>query len=71
MSWPGASGPSQGMSGLSWASVGIGAILLGLGMLAVAVAYAWRPTDQSARRLFLASITYLPLLWILMAVGRK
>ena len=47
---------------------GIGAILLGLVFLAMAVRFAMnRSTRQRARSCFYTSITYLPLLWILMA----
>jgi protoheme IX farnesyltransferase len=57
--------------GLANAAYGIGAIVLGAGLLGFAVVFAIRRTDLSARRLFLASIIYLPLLWTLMALGRQ
>jgi protoheme IX farnesyltransferase len=47
-----------------------GALLLGLAQFAVAVRFALARTDANARTLFYASITYLPLLWLLMAAGR-
>jgi protoheme IX farnesyltransferase len=56
--------------GLANATYGIGAILLCLGLLAIAVQFARRRTDAHARQLFYASIVYLPLLWALMAIGR-
>ena len=49
----------------------IGALMLGLAQLAMAVRFAMRRTDTNARALFYASITYLPLLWLLMAAGRR
>jgi len=57
--------------GLANAAYSIGAIVLGAGLLAMAVVFAIRRTDANARRLFYASIIYLPLLWTLMALGRK
>ena len=57
--------------GLANAAYSIGAIVLGAGLLGFAVSFAMRRTDDRARRLFLASIVYLPLLWTLMALGRK
>jgi heme o synthase len=43
-----------------------GALVLGLGFLVFAVRFARERTNGNARRLFLASISYLPLLWGLM-----
>jgi len=57
--------------GLANAAYSIGAIVLGAGLLAMAIVFATRRTDAHARRLFYASIIYLPLLWTLMALGRK
>jgi heme o synthase len=57
--------------GLASAAYSIGAILLGVALLATAVVFAIRRTDASARQLFYASIVYLPLLWTLMAFGRR
>jgi protoheme IX farnesyltransferase len=48
----------------------VGALLLGIGLLVVAVRFAVRPSDTSARTLFLGSILYLPLLWTLLGVAR-
>jgi len=47
-----------------------GAAVLGLAFLALAVQFARHRTAADARRLFFGSITYLPLLWILMVVNR-
>jgi protoheme IX farnesyltransferase len=49
----------------------IGAMALGIGQLMLAVRFALRRSDASARTLFYGTITYLPLLWILMAVARR
>ena len=46
------------------------AFVLGAAMLWLSVQFARTPDDRSARTLFLASITYLPLLWIAM-IGDK
>jgi protoheme IX farnesyltransferase len=56
--------------GLAGPWYGLGALVLGLAQLGVALHFAVHRTQESARRLFYASITYLPLLWILMAVAR-
>jgi protoheme IX farnesyltransferase len=47
-----------------------GAIAGGLGILALSMSFASQRTDERARRLFLASITYLPMLWILLIADR-
>jgi heme o synthase len=47
-----------------------GALALGLAFFALAVQFARARTNGSARRLFLGSITYLPLLWGLMLGDR-
>jgi len=47
-----------------------GGLVLGLGFLACAAAFAWKRTVGSARRLFLASVLYLPLLMGLMVFDR-
>jgi heme O synthase-like polyprenyltransferase len=39
-------------------------------MLALAFRFLIRRTNENARTLFLGSIIYLPLLWIVMVVGR-
>jgi protoheme IX farnesyltransferase len=56
-----------GMSGPTYA---IAALVLGVGQLALAMRFLTSRTDQNARSLFYASITYLPLLWIIMAAAR-
>jgi len=43
-----------------------GALILGLIFLGFAVQFARQRTNDTARRLFLGSISYLPLLWGLM-----
>jgi protoheme IX farnesyltransferase len=43
-----------------------GALVLGLAFLALGLRFAARRSNENARRLFLGSITYLPLLWGLM-----
>lgn len=46
------------------------AAVLGVALLALSVRFALRRSDASARVLFFASITYLPLLWITMIANR-
>ncbi len=48
----------------------IGALILTLLFLGLAVRFAMTRHRNDARRLFFGSITYLPLLWILMIAGR-
>jgi protoheme IX farnesyltransferase len=48
----------------------VGAVIGSVAMLALAIWFALDRNDQRARLLFLASITYLPLLWILLLVDR-
>jgi protoheme IX farnesyltransferase len=50
-----------GLSGTSYLAVALG---LGLGLLWLAIRFARARSDESARTLFLASIVYLPLIWI-------
>lgn len=47
-----------------------GAGIMSALFLALAARFAWDRTTSSARRLFFGSITYLPLLWILMVFNR-
>ena len=47
-----------------------GALILGLGFLGCAAAFAWKRTVAGARRLFLASVLYLPLVLGLMVFDR-
>jgi protoheme IX farnesyltransferase len=46
------------------------ALVLGLVLLVLAVRFAFARSEGSARALFIGSITYLPLLWIVMIVDR-
>jgi heme o synthase len=48
----------------------VGALVLGLLFLVLTLKFARTRASGDARRLFFASIIYLPLLWILMIVGR-
>ncbi len=52
--------------GLAGRTYFAGALGLGLAFLALALRFAWRRTNDTARHLFLGSISYLPLLWGLM-----
>jgi protoheme IX farnesyltransferase len=56
--------------GVSNGTYAVGALTIGVLYLALAVAFAWRRSEQQARLLFYGSITYLPLLWVLLTVGR-
>ncbi len=56
-----------GLSGAAYLAV---ALTLGLMLFALAVRFAARPADDSARQLFLGSIAYLPILWIAMIANR-
>ena len=49
----------QGSGAFAYA---VAAVILGVGQLACAVAFAWKRDDVSARRLLRASLIYLPLL---------
>jgi len=42
-----------------------------LGFIVYSLLFAWRPTPQSARRLFFVSIIYLPLLLLLMTLDKS
>jgi protoheme IX farnesyltransferase len=56
--------------GMTTGVYAIGALVLGLVQLALAVAFARHRSIANARTLFFASIIYLPLLWILMVLAR-
>ena len=56
--------------GLAGRAYFFGALVLGLAFLALALQFAGHRNQLSARRLFLGSITYLPLLWGLLLTGR-
>ena len=57
--------------GMAGRAYGIGALVLGITLVAVAVGFAVHRSRENARMLFLATITYLPLLLILMAFSRR
>ena len=57
--------------GLTSATYALAALLLGIAQLGLSFRFMELRTNDSARALFYASITYLPLLWILMGVGRR
>ena len=57
-------------AGISGTVYFVSALALGLALLVLAVRFAATRNDRAARALFLGSITYLPLLWILMIAGR-
>jgi protoheme IX farnesyltransferase len=56
--------------GFAGATYAIGALVLGVAQLALAFRFALSRTLGTARALFYGSITYLPLLWLLMAFAR-
>jgi heme o synthase len=56
-----------GLSGLVYAAV---ALVLGAALLWMAVRFAVTRSDRSARWLFFSSITYLPLIWIVMMADK-
>ena len=55
------------MSGPAYAA---GATIGGIALLVLAISFALQRTNERARRLFLGSITYLPLLWALLIADR-
>jgi len=57
--------------GMAGRAYGIGALVLGMTLVCVAVGFAVNRSRENARMLFLATIAYLPLLLILMAVSRR
>lgn len=56
--------------GLASQVYGVGVLILGLMQFALTVRFAMSRTKANARVVFYASITYLPLLWALMAYAR-
>lgn len=56
-----------GMTGTGYFA---GALAITLLFLALTMRFAWTRTIADARRLFFGSIIYLPILWVLMIVGR-
>jgi len=47
------------------------AATLGMGLLGLAIRFAQSRTDRHARTLFLATIAYLPLIWLAMIVNKQ
>jgi protoheme IX farnesyltransferase len=58
------------VAGVSGTAYLIAALPLGLALVWLALRFASRRTDESARHLFLGSIAYLPILWIAMIANR-
>jgi heme o synthase len=56
-----------GLSGFAYAGV---ALVLGVALLGMALRFAATRSERSARWLFLGSITYLPLIWIVMMADK-
>jgi len=56
--------------GLTSGVYAVGALILGTAQMIIAFNFAFRRTDANARRLFYASITYLPLLLIVMGLSK-
>jgi protoheme IX farnesyltransferase len=56
-----------GVSGLTYGAV---ALALGVVLVWLAVRFALTRTDRAARWLFLSSITYLPLIWVVMMADK-
>ena len=57
--------------GLTNAGYAVGALVLGLAQLGTAIRFLRHRSEVNARVLFYASITYLPLLWVLMVLGKR
>ena len=57
--------------GMTGAVYGVAALVLGIGLVVLAARFMIARTNDAARRLFFGSIIYLPLLWILMGIGRR
>ncbi|HET9369785.1 MAG TPA: heme o synthase [Vicinamibacterales bacterium] len=57
--------------GLTNAAYAIGALVLGLLQFVLAVRFAFGRTDGNARALFIGTIAYLPLLWLLMGLMKR
>ena len=54
------------LAGIAGHAYFFGALLLGVAFLAVGIAFGLRETRAGARRVLLASLAYLPLLFLLM-----
>ena len=61
---------APGVTGISGSGYVAAAIVLGVALLLLAIRFATKRTDVSARHLFLGSIIYLPVLWIAMIANR-
>ena len=59
------------LAGLSGSWYSVTAMVLGAALLWLAMRFAATRSDDSARRLFLGSITYLPLLWAAMILNHR
>jgi protoheme IX farnesyltransferase len=59
------------LAGLATRAYAVSALVLGFFLVVPAFFFALRRTDSNARRLFLGSLVYLPLLWIAMGIWRK
>lgn len=57
--------------GLTSGTYALAALALGLAQFGLAFRFMEQRTNENARALFYASITYLPLLWILMGLGKQ
>ena len=57
--------------GMSGAAYALGAVVGGVALLTLAVSFAMERTNERARLLFLGSITYLPLLWIMLIADKS
>ena len=56
--------------GMATAVYGVAALLLGIGQFILAARFMLNRSQEHARWLFFGSITYLPILWIVMALAR-
>ncbi len=57
--------------GMTDATYALGALCIGIVQLGVAARFARHRSEVNARALFYASIGYLPLLWMLMVLGKR
>lgn len=57
--------------GMSGALYGVAALVLGLGLFVLATRFMIARSLDNARWLFFGSITYLPILWIVMGLARR
>ena len=58
------------MLGMAGTLYTIGALIGGVSLLALSCVFAAERSDDRARRLFVGSITYLPILWLLLVLSR-